>query len=120
MVLFSLKISKNAAVLNPRVDAGIDPYEVLDIGNVPTSIRQIFNGRTRNETYLFIVRSGNPILRPPEGRSVYGKCNGNTHNGTTCFSARKRYFASCASFLHTFFWQDRKKYARGATVAVAQ
>ena len=43
----------------------------------------------------------------PEGRSVYGKCNGNTHNGTTCFSARKRYFASCASFLHTFFWQDR-------------
>ena len=26
----------------------------------------------------------------------------------------------CASFLHTFFWQDRKKYARGATVTVAQ
>ena len=45
MVLFSLKISKNAAILNLRVDAGIDPYEVLDIGNVPTSIRQIFNGR---------------------------------------------------------------------------
>ena len=24
-----------------------------------------------------------------------------------------------SSFLHTFFWQDRKKYARGATVAVS-
>ena len=47
-------------------------------------------------------------------------CNDNTHNGTICLFARKRYFASCASFLHTFFWQDRKKYARGATVVVAQ
>ena len=48
------------------------------------------------------------------------QCNEKTYNGTNCLSARKRYFASCASFLHTFFWQDRKKYARGATVAVAQ
>ena len=48
------------------------------------------------------------------------RCNEKTHNETKCFFARQRYFASCASFLHTFFWQDRKKYARGATVAVAQ
>ena len=41
--------------------------------------------------YLFIVRSGNPILRSPEGRSDYGQGNDNTHNVTTCFSARKRY-----------------------------
>ena len=47
------------------------------------------------------------------------KRNDNRQNVATCFSARKRYFASCASFLHTFFWQDRKKYARGATVAVS-
>ena len=46
------------------------------------------------------------------------RCNDNTQCVTTRFSARKRYFASCASFLHTFFWKDRKKYARGATVAV--
>ena len=45
MVLFSLKISKNAAVLNPQVDAGIDPYEPLDIGYPANFIRQIFNGR---------------------------------------------------------------------------
>ena len=43
-----------------------------------------------------------------------------THQVTNCFFARKRYFVPSASFLHTFFWQDRKKYARGATVAVAQ
>ena len=54
-------------------------------------MRQIFNGRTRNEAYLFIVRSGSPILRPPEGRSDYGQGNDNTHDVTTCFSARKRY-----------------------------
>ena len=45
-------------------------------------------------------------------------CNDNTHNGTIYLFARKRYSASCASFLHTFFWQDRKKYAAGGTVTV--
>ena len=53
-----------------RVDVGIGPYEPHKVGNVPNFIRQIFNGRTRNDTYLFIVRSGNPILRSPEGRSL--------------------------------------------------
>ena len=98
---------------------GIDPYEPHKVENIPNFIRQIFNGRKRNDTYLFIVRSGYPILRSPKGRSDYGQRNEKTHNGTTRFSARKRYFVSCASFLHTFFWQDRKKYARGATVAVS-
>ena len=35
------------------------------------------------------------------------------------FSRVSAISASCASFLHTFFWQDRKKYAAGGTVAVS-
>ena len=44
------------------------------------------------------MRSGNPILRPPEGRSLR---NGPSVNGTQkqyAFTARKRYFASPAPF----------------------
>ena len=52
---------------------------------------------------LCIVRCGNLILRSPEGRSDYGRCNGNTHNGTDCFSARKRYFASPSTLFSTIF-----------------
>ena len=32
------------------------------------------------------MRSGNPILRSPEGRSDYRPGNDNMHNGTNCFS----------------------------------
>ena len=35
---------------------------------------------------------------PPEGRSDDGRCNDSTHNVTTCFQARKRYFAFPAPF----------------------
>ena len=71
------------------------------------------------------IRTAYRALRKPDltvARRAFldHRCNEKTHNETKCFFARKRYFASCASFLHTFFWQDRKKYARGATVAVAQ
>ena len=44
---------------------------------------------------------------PPEGRSLTTSVTIIRKHGTICFSARKRCFASCASFLHTFFWQDR-------------
>ena len=35
------------------------------------------------------------------------------------FCASALFRVPCASFLHTFFWQDRKKYAAGGTVAVS-
>ena len=35
---------------------------------------------------LCIVRLGNPIRRPPEGRSGNERCNNKTHSVTICFS----------------------------------
>ena len=58
---------------------------------------------------VFIVRSGSPILRSPEGRSDYGQGNDNTHNVTTCFSARKRYFRFLRLFFAYFFLARQKK-----------
>ena len=52
---------------------------------------------------LCIVRSKNPILRSPEGRSDYGRCNDKTHYVTICFSGAKRYFASPASLFCILF-----------------
>ena len=57
-----------------------------------------------------IVRLGNPILRPPEGRSDDGRCNDSTHNVTTCFQARKRYFAFPAPFSSISFPARGKRY----------
>ena len=57
-----------------------------------------------------IVRSGNPILRPPEGRSLR---NGPSVNGTQkqyAFTARKRYFASPAPFSSISFPARGKRY----------
>ena len=85
----------------------LDPYEALKIENISNFIRQIFNGRARNDTQGVSCDAETRFYGRPSGRSVYGKSNGNTHNGTIRLFARKRYFASCASFLHTFFWQDR-------------
>ena len=56
------------------------------------------------------MRSGNPILRPPEGRSLR---NGPSVNGTQkqyAFTARKRYFASPAPFSSISFPARGKRY----------
>ena len=50
-----------------------------------------------------IVRLGNPILRPPEGRFDDGNETTKRKTERQAFQARKRYFASSVSFLHTFF-----------------
>ena len=70
--------------------------------SVSTSIRQIFNGRKKRFARP-IVRLGNPILRPPEGRFDDGNETTKRKTERQAFQARKRYFASSVSFLHTFF-----------------
>ena len=102
-----------------RVDVGIDPYEPLKVGNFPNFIRQIFNGRTRNETFLCTVRSGNPILRSPARAFLNRQCNENTCNGTTCFSARQRYFVLQRPFLPYLFPQEGKDMVAEGTVTAA-
>ena len=64
----------------------------------------------------YIVRLGNPIRRPPEGRSDYGLCNDKTQNGTTSLSGATALFGVQRSFLPYLFCQDRKDMARGAAV----
>ena len=50
-----------------------------------------------------IVRLGNPIRRPPEGRLDYGRRNDNTHNVTTSFFCATALFrVSSALFFHIF------------------
>ena len=56
------------------------------------------------------------VRTPPEGRSVYGRCNGNTHNGTNCFSARQRYFVLQRPFLPYLFPQEGKDMVAEGTV----
>ena len=52
---------------------------------------------------LCIVRLGNPIRRPPEGRLDYGRRNDNTHNVTTSFFCASALFrVSSALFFHIF------------------
>ena len=52
---------------------------------------------------LCIVRLGNPIRRPPEGRLDYGRRNDNTHNVTTSFFCATALFrVSSALFFHIF------------------
>ena len=52
---------------------------------------------------LCIVRLGNPISRPPEGRLDYGRRNDNTHNVTTSFFCATALFCvSSALFFHIF------------------
>ena len=63
-----------------------------------------------------IVRLGNPIRRPPEGRLDYGRRNDNTHNVTTSFFCASALFRPQRSFLPYLFCQDRKDMARGAAV----
>ena len=69
---------------------------------------------------LCIVRLGNPILWPPEGRLDYGLCNDKTQNGTTSLSGAIALFGVQRSFLPYLFCQDRKDMARGAADAALQ
>ena len=66
------------------------------------------------------VRLGNPIRRPPEGRSDYGLCNDKTQNGTTSLSGATALFGVQRSFLPYLFCQDRKDMARGAAVTARE
>ena len=91
------------------VDVGIDPYESHDIGYAPNFIRQIFNGRKQNDSHGIPCGQETRFDGRPSGRSVYGKRNDNTHNETTCFSARKRYFASPNTLFSTIFSLAREK-----------
>ena len=111
--------SEDHAISSQRVDVGIDPYDARDIGNVPTSIRPIFNGRTRSDPYLRAVRCGNPILRPPEGRSLTAGVTTTRKTERFVFLRVSAISASSASFLHTFFWQDRNGTKQQTSEALA-
>ena len=59
-----------------------------------------------------VVRSGNPILRPPEGRSLPGALSVNGTQNRNAFSARKRYFVLRRLFFAHFFLTSQKKVCR--------
>ena len=63
-----------------------------------------------------IVRLGNPIGRPPEGRSLRNALSVNGTQKQNAFSgASARFRVPGASFLPILFWQDRKEWAAGGT-----
>ena len=69
----------------------------------------------------YIVRLGNPILRPPEGRSLRDVSSVNGTQKQNAFSgASARFRVPSASFLPILFWQDRKEWAAGGTPFAAQ
>ena len=57
---------------------------------------------------LCIVRSGNPIGRPPEGRSLPGALSVNGTQNQNAFSARQRYFVPSGLFFHIFSAKTEK------------
>ena len=61
---------------------------------------------------LCTVRLGNPILRPPEGRSLRDAPSVNGIQEQNAFSARQRYFASQRLFFAYFFLTSQKKACR--------
>ena len=62
------------------------------------------------------VRLGNPIRRPPEGRSLPGALSVNGTQKQSAFSGATALFGVQRSFLPYLFCQDRKDMARGAAV----
>ena len=63
-----------------------------------------------------IVRLGNPIGRPPEGRSLRNALSVNGTQKQNAFSgASARFRVPSAFFLPILFWQDRKEWAAGGT-----
>ena len=104
-------------------DAHISPFSSGAMwASTPTSlirskspanfIRQIFNGRRQNDSHDESCAQETRFDGRPSGRSDYGKWNDNTHNGTTCFSARQRYFASQALFSPPSFLLREKRWCR--------
>ena len=73
-----------------------------------TFIRQIFNGRKKRFARP-IVRLGNPILRPPEGRFDDGNETTKRTTERFVFQARQRYFASPASLFCILFSDKPEK-----------
>ena len=77
---------------------------------LPLQKRRLFDFHTSNiqrartkRLALCIVRLGNPIRRPPEGRLDYGRRNDNTHNVTTSFFCATALFrVPSALFFHIF------------------
>ena len=61
---------------------------------------------------LCIVRLGNPILKPPEGRSLRDVSSVNGTQNRNAFSARKRYFVLQRLFFAYFFLTSQKKVCR--------
>ena len=59
-----------------------------------------------------IVRLGNPILRPPEGRSLRGAPSVNGTQNQNAFSARKRYFVLQRLFSPHSFLARQKRMGR--------
>ena len=57
---------------------------------------------------LCIVRLGNLILRPPEGRSLRDALSVNGTQNQNAFSARQRYLASSGLFFHIFSAKTEK------------
>ncbi len=73
---------------------------------------------------LCIVRLGNPIRRPPEGRLDYGRRNDNTHNVTTSFFCASALFrVSSALFFHIFsrkrekIWPAERRHGASKSIA---
>ena len=90
-----------------RVDVGIDPYEPHKFGNVPNFIRQIFNGRLRNDTHGVPCAQETRFYGRPKGVRTTDRGTKIRKTERFVFPRVSAIFASCASFLHTFFWQDR-------------
>ena len=61
---------------------------------------------------LCIVRLGNPILRPPEGRFDDGNETTKRKTERQAFQARKRYFVLQRLFFAYFFLTSQKKACR--------
>ena len=76
-----------------EVDAHIDPLcKGLMWASAPTpSIGQTLPDFHTSNIYRSAIFLYTKLNATPEGRSDYGQGNDNTHNVTTCFSARKRY-----------------------------
>ena len=55
-----------------------------------------------------IVRLGNLILRPPEGRSLRDALSVNGKQNQNAFSARQRYFVPSGLFFHIFSAKTEK------------
>ena len=87
--------------LRPSIEQALSEFHTSNIQRA----------RTKRHT-LRIVRSGNPILRPPEGRSLRDAPSVNGTQNRNAFSARKRYFVLQRLFFAYFFLTSQKKVCR--------